>query len=1538
MKKTLTILLILLFTVSTVKADEISADQALTIASQFATASQPSLSKVRGHRSISRALQPTMAHVMRSATTGKDNIYIVNLGADQGFVIVSGEDGTEDEVLGYCDHGSFTYDNCPIQLKDLLMVYSAGVDSLRQSPSTAIRVRTRAAQDIGTVIIEPLITTTWDQRAPYNKYCPEGCPTGCYPTAIAQVMNYWKWPRHSTGKVGDEDFSGNVYDWDNMIDDYDWTSYSVEQADAVARLMADIGTAFGTMYSPGGSPTSFISEPLVKNFSYNADITTHSAARARGLQEFIRGDLDLKRPVLYSGSQIVGSAHALVCDGYTSDNYFHFNYGWGGLCDGFYKLGFLDYLFDAWCFTGVRPYDSEIQVIDGIEYGMLPNGTAEILSYVGGEYGEENGELVIPSTITDDAGKTYRVTRIKKNAFFSKGHFDKVTLGDNIEVIEPYTFMYTTIDEVVLSDKMEVVPDQAFQLTEVDKLTIGASVKKIGKKAFAFCKLSEVISNSPAFEADDEAFFMCGEIDSGDWLGCVTKLGKDAFSMARFKETPNFSNLVEIGSQAFSSCSFPNETFIIPPKLKSISPDAFWGCILSFFKVENNPNFLCSPNRQEYLCNSSGSSVIMTVNRQRYGLDWPEGIVRLEPGSIRTEITKIPATVVEMEGAFRDAKPMSYLNCLAVVPPEITDTSFNEKIFADEDNPPRLYVPKGTYDLYANAPGWRRFHIIDDREYDPSASQAREYDMVLNGTNDDSQRVSIPLGEIKNISVSDDGTNMVINRNGKDPITVSLDALKSITWKPSMMFDNAEVFDLNETTLTVEAQKCTIKFDATVIDDDVQLSVRNSVLKPEVMEGVKRGFVIDLSLSDGRHELSGTADITIPVTVGKNEQICAAYFNEETGKWEPACFTYDEKAGTATIRTNHLSSWGIFYIENEFMPNATLNIYSPMNGYYSFKAATDILLDIMTSDDPNNQMIAKFKEEMGLWQTIGLDGIWSIASGLGETLGFSAEAIGGAVEIMGNIGTYLSILDVAAADIKGDDVGVAAGTLKTLMNITVGKLASAIGTPVMSVSMGAVAFIGIALEQFGTMIQERKLDLFEKAYRYFYSKKGSAKVGGCYRSIRDWYEVLYPTIAEGKMTKEQTDEYIKNTVMEYCEQFWTNKYSEAYNEACEINDVSFLTSYPYPDKYIQEQINENHFAELMEGHLKSVITAIRRNLEVVANNRYRKSLQDMADMVNTEIEIKFTDSSRKEDESSKYAGWQVRFTDAPSSHADMFKRSISNTGQASIAITAYSLMQNKMRAHLTLSDLEEKDQKSFEFTIPESKNKVSVTIDLDKGGVKVDTNPVEGLEMIYLPETVDAQYDWYGIGPDDNTYMCVGSPYNKIYLDSRNTLKARFQQEVERFFNRHDFITVLLNTGMVTIGDDIVTKFENNGLEATGKFTINTTYPFKEQTIEEFVKDFNDIDNKDELVIFNNLLNGTITHKIDCDYTVKRASRNATEYEVTYTGTGTFTFKAEIVDRVDNYEYDNLFHQQHITEKDVTTREIETEGDVKLKFTTTLKE
>lgn len=237
MKKFLTLLLVTLFSAHHLLADDISVEQALEAASQFATASQPNLAKVKGYRAPRKAPSPQLAHTMQSKVAAeKGNVYVINLGNDQGFVIVSGEDGTDEEILGYCDHGSFCYEEAPIQLKELLDNYTSEIDRLRSNPSMAAKSPPKA-KDIGSVIVAPLITTHWNQWSPFNDYCPEApdggmtgyggrCPTGCVPTAFAQIMNYYKWPKDTYGQLYDyktdlftgEDFSGHVYDWDLIGD------------------------------------------------------------------------------------------------------------------------------------------------------------------------------------------------------------------------------------------------------------------------------------------------------------------------------------------------------------------------------------------------------------------------------------------------------------------------------------------------------------------------------------------------------------------------------------------------------------------------------------------------------------------------------------------------------------------------------------------------------------------------------------------------------------------------------------------------------------------------------------------------------------------------------------------------------------------------------------------------------------------------------------------------------------------------------------------------------------------------------------------------------------------------------------------------------------------------------------------------------------------------------------------------------------------------------------------------------------------------
>lgn len=1546
MKKIFSLLIVALMATTSLFADDITADQALQIANKFATS--PVTQKLSKRRVPVAEATPILAHTLKSKVADKDNAYVVNLGNDQGFVIVSGESGTGDEILGYCDHGSFSYDKVPVQLKDLLAFYTEAIDSLRLNPAKA--APRRAAQQwpsyLGSIRVGPLLTTTWSQEAPYNKYCPAGCPTGCTATAVAQVMYYWKWPKESKGVVNGEDFSGHVYDWDNMCDSY-VSGYSEAQADAVARLMADIGKAMGMTYTPTGSSAAMSDMALVSNFGYEPGSGVETASTASALQNTLRSELNNRRPVLYVGNTVdEPGGHALVVDGYTSNDYFHFNFGWGGHYDGFYKNALVKmYNRHAQIMTNVRPYDAVEKEIGDIRYGLfIETGIAEILEYTKGTSNSENGTFEIPSTITDDEGNTYQVTSIRQQAFFRKGHFDKVIVGDNIKVVDPFSFFYTKVDTVVLSDKLEAVPDDAFAYTYIRHLTIGRNIKRIGKRAFYLCYLDrDIICKSPAFEVDDEAFAHTKPV-LGDWMGCITRLGRQAFTGAAMERNPQFTNLEVIGDSAFYGARLGSGTpmFMIGPKVREISQSAFegWGTTSVIGVDERNPYY--SVDEQSNIYNKNKTSLVLAFRTLDDADVYPSTLVRLEPGCIRSNIIVpyIPSTVVDMEGAFKDySKSLSQLFgmiCASPIPPVITDATFNDIMFESD---PDLHVPEGTEELYAKAPGWRRFpNIVGDQEYIPLSDQGRQYHMVVNSTDEhEQQRVSIPINEVSSMALSDDGQQVVIHRNGKDDLTMPVAALDSISWMPGFVYEDAEIFDLNDSTLTVNAQKCSVTFDATAIDHDVQLCVRNLVLTPNVIDGVSRGYAVDLSLSDGTHELSGTADIIIPISPGANEKVCAAYFNETTEQWEPVLLKYNKDLGTATITTDHLSLYTVFYVMDDYSNIAKLNFYETNPEWHAFNDATKILLDVISSEDPDKQMVRQFKDEMSLWQSVGLDGFYNMVVSVSEPLfNFKPEAIDNAVTAMGYVGIALSILDVIGADIRGDDVGVAAGTLNTILSFATGQMAAAIGTPIMSASMGCVAFINIALNKFGTMVWDRKVDLLRGAYQLYYSKEGAEFTGKkMYRSAKDWYNVFYPIFQRTDLTQERLNALIEAMVREYCDQFWHDDAREFCKDEMKARGI---TTVMYEDESTMKQINDEFFAELMNGVLVSVFTGIKKHLNVEAENRYYKSLDKIGAIVNTQIVLRFIDSSLKEGEDSKYAGWSVRLTDAFGnvSNPDRFKSSISTDGRGSVIVTIYSLLQNGLRTNLTLADPNDVDQKTFDFDIPDGKGKVFITIDLDKGGTKVDTQPLEGLELAYDPATVSWPVYLGDTGNEDDYHMETDAI---IALDNSLNKRARFQKEIERFFNRHDFITVD-NQGNYRIGDDITGKFADNGLTATGKFIIDVSNTFTEQTIHQFVKLFNSSSTSLKERIFDSfLLNGIIQHRIECEYTLTRASVDSKEFDVSYKGTGAYALLADVITKVTGVDADALVKgsEQTIYVDNLTTRQINGDGSVTLKYSTKLK-
>lgn len=275
------------------------------------------------------------------------NLYVFS--GEKGFVLLPNEDSAP-VILGYSDSGEFDVDGNPA-LKEWLDMYNKELSYLKTLPDeVAAKKSTQKTRDE----ITPLLKTEWNQEYPYNLLCPKvgghETVTGCVATAMAQVMKYHNFPEHGTGthsyfwRPGEEelsfDYNSTPFNWSLMDDKYDKDS-SEESREAVAELMLGCGISVDMHYEPGGSgaATSAMGESLINIFGYSKSLWMPNRA-FYGYEEWedmIYDDLAQGLPVLYSGAGTAGG-HQFVCDGYSSNGFFHFNWGWGGLSNGYFLL------------------------------------------------------------------------------------------------------------------------------------------------------------------------------------------------------------------------------------------------------------------------------------------------------------------------------------------------------------------------------------------------------------------------------------------------------------------------------------------------------------------------------------------------------------------------------------------------------------------------------------------------------------------------------------------------------------------------------------------------------------------------------------------------------------------------------------------------------------------------------------------------------------------------------------------------------------------------------------------------------------------------------------------------------------------------------------------------------------------------------------------------------------------------------------------------------------------------------------------------
>ena len=316
----------------------------------------------------------------RAATTASrsDAYYVFNNDAG-GFVIIAGDDAVT-PVLGYTSTGSFDAENLPDGLKDLLKSYERQIAALGDN-YVANQTATRA----GFTGENLLNTAKWNQGNPFNKYTPHNYVTGCVATAGAIVMKHHGYPAKGTGSHtytwNGQDLTANFehdYDWASMPDKY--TSGNDEAFNGVARLMSDLGVAVEMQYAKGGSGATMeaLVTALKKYFGYSkyARLLAIADLGAEVWNDRLCAEIDADRPILYSAVNSNEGGHSFVIDGY-KDESFSVNWGWGGYCDGFYRIGALNPE------TGGKPLGDQYNLSQSAVFSLQPSDGEEVISNLG---------------------------------------------------------------------------------------------------------------------------------------------------------------------------------------------------------------------------------------------------------------------------------------------------------------------------------------------------------------------------------------------------------------------------------------------------------------------------------------------------------------------------------------------------------------------------------------------------------------------------------------------------------------------------------------------------------------------------------------------------------------------------------------------------------------------------------------------------------------------------------------------------------------------------------------------------------------------------------------------------------------------------------------------------------------------------------------------------------------------------------------------------------------------------------------------------
>lgn len=322
----------------------------------------------------------------RSRSSDADTLlYALDVEGDGGFVLVAAPNSVE-PIMAIVDNGSFSE-----SLDSKNEAYQITIDLIKDYVSSkSIGGGTGVFEPVRPPIFQlyeyydtvninrvnaPSVAVAWNQSWPENTYAPNGV-AGCVPVAIAQALSVMEKPSNISYSFPGRDINNESLDWIEIKKHKQSSSSytgcvlcSASQAThkTIGRFVREIGHLANANYATDGSGTGVVTGKYIEDIIYKySGIRPYS--KNNSLSSLF-SDIDFNGGVAIVDYRFMGnnnSGHAFIADGTKNIKYqiiryqleddvyvssflknevtelIHYNWGWGGSCNGWFNLKAVD--------------------------------------------------------------------------------------------------------------------------------------------------------------------------------------------------------------------------------------------------------------------------------------------------------------------------------------------------------------------------------------------------------------------------------------------------------------------------------------------------------------------------------------------------------------------------------------------------------------------------------------------------------------------------------------------------------------------------------------------------------------------------------------------------------------------------------------------------------------------------------------------------------------------------------------------------------------------------------------------------------------------------------------------------------------------------------------------------------------------------------------------------------------------------------------------------------------------------------------------